>query len=93
MVPLVGVLTTTWCAMNPRYGASLLRGTLTTYHKTWHYEEFPRNPLISAPSGIRKAISLTIVHTVIHMTCKDDTLVILAKYSLGNIFFGAIAGL
>ena len=46
-----------------------------------HYEEFPRNPLISAPSGMCKAISLTIVHTVIHVTYKGDILLIRVKYS------------
>ena len=46
-----------------------------------HYEEFPKNPLISAPSGMCKAISLTIVHTVIHVTYKGDILLIRVKYS------------
>ena len=59
----------------------------------WHYEEFSRNPLISALSGMCKAISLTLVHTVIHVIFKDDMLIIGVKYSLGNMFSLVIAGL
>ena len=70
---------------------SILRADLSCLD--WHYEEFPINPLISAPSGMCKARSLTIVHTVIHVTCKDDILITAVKYSLGNMFSLVIAGL
>ena len=40
-----------------------------------------------------KAISFTIVHTVIHATCRDDILITVVKYSLGDVFLLVIAGL
>ena len=58
-----------------------------------HYEEFPKNPLISAPSAMGKARSLVVVHIVIHVTCKDDMLIALVKHSLRKICSLVITGL
>jgi hypothetical protein len=57
-----------------------------------HYEEFPKNPLISALSGMCKVISLTLVHTVIHVTCNDDMLIIRVKFHSETCFYWLLRG-